>query len=370
VTVRLAFVITDSGIGGTEKALLTVLQKLDRSRFEPVGVVVTKGRRAMAERWEATGVPVIAMGMGRWPTPWGYLKLRSTLHKLKPDIVHAFLYHAILLSRLASKSLPWKLITSPRVNYKFAPRPALFIDRWLRRRDAMALCESSASRQTLIELGYRAEKVRVAQNGVDTEAFRRDDAARGRLREEWDVHPTDVVIGTVGRLHRQKGFDVLIRACARLVSGPVRFKVVIAGGGPEAAALRAQAKEANLPVIFLGERLDVPAVLSAFDVYVQASRYEGMSNALLEAMAAGLPCAATAVDGTLDFARDGENLILVRPDDHLALAVAIGYLIEKPDLRRRLSENAIISARNLSVERMVNAFHEAYRTATYNAHTS
>ncbi len=362
MTARLVFVITDSGIGGTEKALFQLLERIDRSLYKPVAVIVIKGRREMAERWEALKVPVITVGMGRFPTPMALSRLRAHLDHLQPDIVHAFLYHAIQLSRLASKKKSWKLVTSPRVNYRFASPIAIVIDKWLRKRDAMSICESKAGRETLLKLGYLPDRVAVAPNGVNTAAFARDDDARGRLRREWDVAEGEVVVGAVGRLHSQKGFDLLIRATAELSRSPVKFRVVVAGIGPEGGALGGLATELTAPVTFLGERADVPALLSAFDIYVQASRYEGLSNALLEAMAAGLPCAATAVDGTLDVAKDGENMLLVRPEDPVALAVAIGYLLEKPELRKRLAENAIITSRNLSVERMVSAFHEAYRT--------
>lgn len=362
MSARLVPVITDSGIGGTEKALLQLLERIDRSLFNPVGIIVIKGRREMADRWEALKIPVYAIGMSRWPTPMGLSRLRARLVELRPDIVHAFLYHAIQLSRLASRAQPWKLITSPRVNYRFASPWTIAIDRCLRGRDALSVCESRAGRETLIKLGYPADRVAVAPNGVNVAAFAQNGDARRRLRREWSVAEGEVVVGAIGRLHAQKGFDLLVRAAAELARSPVKFRVMIAGAGPEEAALRAQAAQLNVPVTLLGERADVAALLSAFDVYVQSSRYEGMSNALLEALAAGLPCAATAVDGTLDVAKDGENMLLVRPDDAIALAVAIGYLLEKPDLRSRLAENAMITARNLSVERMVSAFHEAYRT--------
>ena len=363
MSARVVYVITDSGIGGTEKALLQVLQRLDRSQFQPVAVIVIKNRREMAERWEATGVPVYFLGMGRWPRLAALLKLRRLLAEFKPDIVHAFLFHAIQLCRLAYSKPSWRLISSPRVNYRFAPPAALLIDRFLRSRDRLSLCESKAGREILIRLGYPPSRVAVAPNGVDAARFARDPGAGRRLREDWRLGPGERVVGAVGRLHHQKGFDVLLAAAAELRNGPVKFRIVIAGTGPEEKSLRAQAAALQVPVLFLGERTDVPALLSAFDIYVQSSRYEGMSNALLEAMAAGLPCAATGVDGTLDFARDGENLLLARPDDALSLAVAIGYLLEKAEDRRRLGANAVATAKDMSLERMVSAFHEAYERA-------
>jgi len=225
------------------------------------------------------------------------------------------------------------------------------------------VCESNAGRKELLGRGYPEERIRVAPNGVDTQAYARDISARARLRAEWGVSDEHLVVGAVGRLHPQKGYDLLIRAAAELASSKVPFRVMIAGEGHHLKDLTRLAQNLSVPVTFLGRRNDVSSLLSAFDIYVQSSRYEGMSNALLEALAAGLPCAATAVDGTLDFAKDGENMLLIKPDDATSLAVGIGFLLEKPGLRERLSENATITARNQSVERMVRSFEEAYNDA-------
>jgi len=360
VSARVVYVITDSGIGGSEKALLSVLEGIDRKRFDPAAVVVLKGRREMAERWEAAGAQVVSLGMGRWPSPLGFVRFLAILRSLRPTLVHAFLFHAIQFSRLASAGASWRLVTSPRVNYRFAPTPALAIDRILRRFDDGVLCESEAGKSSLLRAGYQGDLIHVAPNGVDERRFAYNEEARRRLRQEWQVREGEFVIGAVGRLHRQKGFDVLIEAMGRLALSPAAVRLVIAGSGPDEKALRQQASRHSVSAHFLGERRDVPELLSAFDIYVQSSRWEGLSNALLEAMSVGLPVAATAIDGTLDFARDGENMLLVRPEESLSLAVAMGLLVEKEELRRRLSENAKLTARQYSTERMVSAFHGAY----------
>lgn len=360
---RVLFVITDSGVGGAEKALLAVLKGLDRSRYEPCGVMVVKGQREMAAKWAATGVPVRSFGMGRLPNPLRMSTLSAAIHGARPDVVHAWMYHSIQYARLAGRGAPWRLVTSPRVSYRHFPFPALWIDSALRRPGELAVSESEAGRRELIDRGYPPAAVRVAPNGVDADAYRRNEEARARLRAEWGVREGELVVGAAGRLNRQKGFDLLLDAAAELKSHRTPFRIVIAGEGPEAGFLRATASRLNVRATLLGRRDDMPAVLSAFDIFAQSSRFEGLSNALLESMAAGLPCVATAVDGTLDFARDGENLLLVKPEAPTSLAVGIGYLLEKPALRARLGENATITARQNTVERMVRAFESAYDAA-------
>ncbi len=359
---RILFVITDSGTGGTEKVLFSLLKNLPRDRFSIAAVVVLKQKREMAVQWENLGVPVVSLGMKRWPTPRIIMGLRKAIRDFQPDVVHALLFHSIQTARLVrAMDNSFALISSPRVNYRFAPRMALWLDSILKREDTLTLCESEAGRGGLIEQhGYIPDRVTVAVTSVDPQRFRFDADARARLRHEWGVSSDTVVVGSVGRLHPQKGFDVFIDALTQLSGIKGNFKAVLVGEGPEDAALKQLAFEKGVSMLFAGKRTDVPDLLSAFDVYVQSSRYEGLSNALLEAMSVGCACVATAVDGTMDFAEDGKNVLLVPPNDPLRLAVAIGTLIEKPALRGQLAENAKITASKFSLDRMIREFGDAY----------
>jgi glycosyltransferase involved in cell wall biosynthesis len=233
----------------------------------------------------------------------------------------------------------------------------------LRKADELAVCESEAGRVELVSRGYPAAAVRVAPNGVDPQVYRSDPEARARIRAEWGATADELIIGAVGRLNHQKGFDVLVQAASQLKQGGRPWRLVIAGEGPEMPMLRDLAVKLNVKVSFLGRVEDMPSALSGFDVYVQSSRFEGLSNALLEAMATGLPCVATSVDGTLDFGHDGENLLLVAPEDAPALAAGLDRLLENAALRAKLAENATITARQRSVGQMVRAFEEAYDAA-------
>ena len=366
--IPLLYVITDSGVGGSEKVLLTLLKNLNRELVRPVGVLVLKGKREMATEWEACGVPVEALGMRSFPTPTMFWNARHFLNATRPRIVHAFLYHAVQTMRILTICRPsFRLIGSPRVNYRFLPKPALWLDRLIKSRDTLALCESRATAFFLTEaLHYHQEKIAVVSNGVDRETYQFNAEARMSLRREWGIADADILVGSAGRFHPQKGYDVLIRAAQQLTDGPSGLKFVLAGKGPEEKTLKKLAESQSSRFLFLREREDIPQFLSALDIYVQSSRYEGMPNALLEAMSVGCACLATAVDGTLDLAEDGKNMRLVKPEDPSALADAIRFLAENPDQRKLLADQAKMTAQNFSVDKMVKGFEQVYLEALKN----
>ena len=362
MTARVLYIVTDSGTGGAEKVLLDILKGMNRDRFAPCGVVVLKQRREMAERWAAQGVPVVALGMASRATPAVLWRLRKMIRVYRPDVVHALLFQAVQAARLVrAVDRSFRLVSSPHINYRFLPPWARRLDRSLRWLDSAALCESRSTQSYLVKsMGYPFEKTAVAENGVDRSEFKFDREKRLRFRAQWGVTGDELVVGSVGRLHRQKGFDVLLEACEQLREHGKKFRIVVVGEGPDRDALEAFAKKSDLPLVLTGRVAEPTGVYSAFDLFVQSSRWEGFSIALLEAMSVGLPIAATAVDGTLDVAQDGKNMILARPDDPLSLGVAIGVLLEKPALRHELGANARATAERHTVASMVSATESAY----------
>jgi glycosyltransferase involved in cell wall biosynthesis len=170
-------------------------------------------------------------------------------------------------------------------------------------------------------------KLHLIPNGVDLDATAGQD--RATIRHELGLPPDSHVVAVVAKLTEQKGHAILLRAMGSLLGQDSNLHVLIAGDGPLADALHAQA--AGMPggdrVRFLGVRSDVRAMLAAADLFVLPSLWEGLPMALLEAMAAGLPVVATAVSGTRDVVVDGVTGMLVPPGEELALADAIEQLI-------------------------------------------
>jgi len=191
--------------------------------------------------------------------------------------------------------------------------------------------------------GAAGARTEVIPSGVDTDVFAPRPPGRADARARLGLGAADVVIGTVGRLERRKGTAVLIEAAARLAKfGLPEVQVLVVGDGPLRDELSALAVRLGIPdrIHMLGDRSDVPEVLAALDLFVLPSRTEGMSNALLEAMATALPVVATAVGGNPEVISTERTGVLIPPDDSSALADAVRRLVTTPALAQRLGAAA------------------------------
>ncbi len=191
----------------------------------------------------------------------------------------------------------------------------------------------------LAEQGY--ERRYYIPNGVDVRRFRAAaDGERARARQRLGLPAASLLVGCLGRLHRQKGVDVLIKAWSSSELPGAGAVLCVAGQGPEEAALRQLASDvgAAASVRFLGP-VESVEFLHAVDAFALASRFEGMPNALLEAMASALSCLGTQIAGTEDIIEDGTSGLLVPADEVPPLATALDQLLD-PAVRRRLGEAA------------------------------
>jgi glycosyltransferase involved in cell wall biosynthesis len=218
-------------------------------------------------------------------------------------------------------------------------KPMVLLTHYLLRRPLVVLVVLSARmRQDLLSHGFHFDGVQAIPNGVDLTRFR-----PARL-ESPIVRPTKLVI-YVGRLTFQKGVDVLLTAWRGVqdrLPELQRARLVIVGAGPGRAQLECLTASLGIAdsVMFVGEQSDVAAWLRTSDVAVLPSRWEGMSNALLEAMASGLPCVATRVSGSEEVIQHSVNGLLVEPEDHVALAGALSTLLLDPALGDRYGRAA------------------------------
>jgi glycosyltransferase involved in cell wall biosynthesis len=183
----------------------------------------------------------------------------------------------------------------------------------------------------------------VIPNGVDLAAADAAlAAARPSARTALGLYPSDLAVAFVGRLHRQKGLKQLLGAFFTLLQSHPTAKLLLAGDGPERAGLETAVAGLRLQpfVRFLGALPAPWPLLAAADLFVLPSLWEGMPNALLEAMAAGLPCVATAVGAVPEVAAAGEEALLVPPGDAAPLLRAILELADDPARRRALGARA------------------------------
>ncbi|MDE2511175.1 MAG: glycosyltransferase [Elusimicrobia bacterium] len=365
---KILFVSTSTTVGGAEKTLFALATLLDHRAFPVAGVVSVKPEGHYARRLRDMGVTVESLNLTRAPRPADARRLAAIIERERPDIVHAVMYQAIQLARMAKPltKVPFKLVSSPRVNYRSRSWWTLLLDRWLKERDDLLIAECEASRRFLLQkLSYRPSKVATIRNGVDLAGWPVSKIDRQKKRLELRLGAADVLVGAVGRLDRQKGFATLIEAMARLKGTALRCAIL--GDGPErdrlAALIRRHAVEKS--VWLLGEKDEIPSWLSAFDAYCLPSLWEGLPNSLLEAMALGLPVVASNVDGVPEAVTDGGTGVLVPPHRPAALAKALQALAADAGRRAALgaAAKAAISER-FTLRRMIEEYEQAYTGVT------
>lgn len=215
-------------------------------------------------------------------------------------------------------------------------------------------------------VGMPAADIAVCANGIDIQVPPPAEAAavRARKRQELGIADDVTVITNVGRFSGEKGQHSLVHANRLLLARgiPQKFVWVLCGDGPTFEEVKALA--AGMPnMLFLGRTTAVRDVLCASDLFVMPSDFEGMPNAMLEAMASGLPCVSTRRSGALDVARDGIEALYYDARDAVALASHLLRLLEDPALARRMGEAAAARVREFPISRFVHTFEAALDAA-------
>jgi glycosyltransferase involved in cell wall biosynthesis len=362
---RVLYVTTSTTLGGAEKTVFCLTTLLNPKHYQIISVVSLKPFGGYAQKLASLGYPTTTLGLRGRPTLKNISGLARIIDYQKPDVVHAFMYQAIQLCRVAKgrASHKFKLVTSPRVNYRTRSALTLLVDRVLKGRDDLVITECDASRNYLIrQLGYPSAKVKTVYNGIDVAGWPISKLDRQQKRLELRLAGQELLIGAIGRIDVQKGHTLLLDALSKLRhKHPVRC--VIIGDGPRRAALEAQIRRLSLErtVWLLGERQDVTAWLSSLDVFCLPSLWEGLPNALLEAMALGLPCLASSVDGVPEVVRDGVNGLLVPPRQVGALTKRLSELAADPALRARLGAEAQRTVfERFTLTRMISEYETLY----------
>jgi glycosyltransferase involved in cell wall biosynthesis len=349
---RLAIVCDQLDIGGQEAGMLSLVRQLDRTRFAPrvyafrSGPLVDDLRRARVPVLVGTAVPP----RRRWTQADRQARIafrRSLATALRQDRIDICLVYAWADAVTAAREAGVPAIVE-RVD---GPK----LVGWIRDKSSCQalICESRAVARLIAAqrdlFRCRGVKIAVIRNGVDLDRFDPDRYDRARCRRALGLEADALVVGTVARLVPVKNLGHLLEAVRLLVDriGDARpVQVVIAGpDGGEGPALRAQARALGLAgrVRFLGPRADVPEVLRALDVFVLPSIQEGVSFALLEAMAMGLAVVATQTDSIAETL--GDAGYLVSPLDPLRTALALQELLSHPahlrELGRRSRQRAL-----------------------------
>ena len=200
----------------------------------------------------------------------------------------------------------------------------------------------------------------VIRNGIDLEPF--NQIARANARSKFNLPQNTKIIIFVGRLDEQKGVDILVDAVRILNKNQDDFQVWLLGDGENRKNIEDQVRDSDLngKVILWGFQENIPLYLMASDIFVLPSRYEGMSIALLNGLAAGLPCIVSGVGESDLIVKDGINGIVIPPNDVGSLVKALETLLSTDNLCKRLSESAKLSAADYTEDIMVEQIEQVY----------
>ncbi len=342
--VCVAFCITDLDPGGAERSLVQLVTRLDRTRWEPhVFCLSTPG--ALVEELAKADVPVVCLDAKHAWQIWILGRLVRELKRLKPKLLQTFLFHGNLLGRVAGWLAGVKHIVSGIRVAERRSRIPLWLDRITNRLVERNVCVSQSVAEFSVQAGgLAADKISVIANGVDADRFANAEAAD---LSEFEIPPASKTVIAVGRLDPQKGPELLIDAAGQLIPQHDDLHVLFVGAGPLDEELRRTVRDRKLAdrIHFAGWRPDVAELLKAAYCLALPSLWEGMPNAVLEAMAAGLPVVASQVEGTAELIDNGKTGFLVAPSSVTKLASALDQLLRDDDAAKSIGRAAQASGR-------------------------
>jgi glycosyltransferase involved in cell wall biosynthesis len=341
--INILHVISKLPVGGVENQLFTILRKYDQKRLRPL-VCSLSDKGEMGKEIEESGIEVIPLNKLRHRFDWTIVKDIYTLIRTRDiKIVRTHQYHANLYGRLAAWLAKVPCIVASVHNVYTIDRKIhrRIINKFLARcSDKVVAVSETVKKDILTYDGLSEDKVRVIYNGIDTDRFLNINGSL--IRSKLGISSEAPVVGTVGRLALQKGQKYLIDAVSTLREKFPQIALLFVGDGPLRNELENHVKALGIEmnVIFLGIRRDIPQILSAIDIFVLPSLWEGLPSALIEAMASGKPIIASDIPPIREIVNSEKVGILVPPKNSNAIADSIELLLHNKNLAENISNTA------------------------------
>ncbi len=350
-------------LGGTERQLARVLPRLEARGRVRSRLVLTREGGPLVEPLRAAGIPVEVRRLRGRLRPGAVRWLAARIRATGADLVQGHAHAPSTTSTVAARLAGVPAIATVHTTGSIRGLRHRLQERLLAGLRAAVVCVSAAVREDYLRAtGVPADRVLVLYNGLDVAAFARLPREREPVRRELGLPPDALLLLCPARLVPDKGHRDLVAAFGRISRAHPRAHLVLAGDGPLAGELRETVTRAGLGdrIHLPGPRDDIPRILRAADLLVLASRREGFSNVVLEALAAGIPPVVTDVGGNRE-AMEGETTgRLVPPSDPPALAAALDELLSNPGLRHRLGAAAARRARRFDLDRVCAETEELY----------
>ena len=340
---NLLYVFDNMEFGGGERVFAQIINRLPVKKYKVTVACLPTG--AFIEKIERSGAQVKSVDMRNRFNPKIILQLASLIKTEKIDIVNSQGARADFFARIASKlagvTATISTVQMPVGGFDVNPIKKfvyMALDRFSERFVDRFIVTSDTLEKTMIET-HKIGPQRVVKiyNGVETEEYCVDEGEltnrRSKFRKESCLEENVPVVGTIGRLVWQKGFEHFIEAIPDVLKRFKKARFLVVGEGALKDKLEAKSKSLSLEdkIIFTGFRNDIKDVLAAIDIFVMPSLLEGLPMILLEAMAMAKPIVATNIDGVKEVLNNGETGLLVTPRDPIVLSEAIVDLLNHRD---------------------------------------
>lgn len=348
--------------GGLENGVVNVANGLDQTRFRSsVCCLRHVGDFATRIRTDAVAIHDMASPGGKdLMLPF---RLARLFRATRTDVVHTRNAEAFFYGFLGAKIAGIPAVIHSEHGRTFTDGKLRYLLQRMAstRVNAIFSVTEQLKRDLVKHIGIPAERIRVLYNGVDLKKF--SAARQGDLRRQLGLGNNDLIVGSVGRLVPVKNYALLLNAVHKLRAEHVH--VVLVGDGPERAALEELARSVGMAtrVHCLGHRNDVAELVPQMDIFVLPSLSEGMSNTLLEAMAAGVPVIASQVGGSPEIVRNEKEGLLFCSDDVAELQIKLQRLVGNPSLRIQLGDAGRHRVlRDFSMDAMLSRYEDLYQS--------
>lgn len=352
---------TTSGPGGAERVISSLSASLNTGRRRVVVGLFRPGW--LQTECERLGVETIIMPLS-WPLHLGwFLNCLRLIRRERVALIHAHEFSAIVYGWIVSRLARIPFIgTIHGKNYFWEKARRRAAYRIIARTATLVAVSEDLKRFVVEKIGIPADRIKVVYNGV-TPSPPVNEAEVERCRVELDIQAGDIVLGSVGSLYPVKGHTFLFDAMPAVLERFPNTVLIIAGRGELEVPLKDQAKSLGIEqhIRLLGMRQDIPRLLALMDVFVLPSLSEGLSMALLEAMAAGKPVVATQVGGNPELVEEGKTGMLVTAEDASELAASLITMLEEPTTMHFFGRiGAVRVQRQFSTHRMSNQYADLY----------
>jgi glycosyltransferase involved in cell wall biosynthesis len=350
-------------IHGVKRLFQWMMPRFDRERFN-VSLISLRPPDSSPDTLEGHGIPVTYLGRSKFD-PFTLPALLTELDRSQADILHMHGYGATTFGRLAAARRKLPTILHEHANLTNTPWFQKIADSWLARHTDVAIAVSRSTAEFVVNARLiPADRTHIVYLGVPLSEFSRTRSADEirAARAHLGIADGVFAIGTVTRLMPSKGNEYLVTAAAEIVRQMPDARVYIAGEGELQASLEAQARALGLGdrLVFLGFQRDVAAVLSALELVVFPSLWEGTPLTAFEALAMGKPIVATDADGLADILTDGVDARIVPRRDASALTRAIVDLARNPQARAALGSGARLTGARYDIDVFVRKMERLY----------